>query len=180
MKKNNLNLVTKMKGFTLIELLVVITIIGILATIVIVNLNSARGRGQDAAITEQMAQVRSQLALYYSDNFGYSVAGTAYATSPALADCTTYAAGTTAFADADFKKAVAGVLKNSSVAPKCALGSNSGANSQSWVMYAKLRVNATDYWCVDSSGASTKLSNTGSFPSVVTTTNGAMVDVSCQ
>ena len=58
----------KKRGFTLIELLVVIAIIGILATIVIVNVNTARNRANDVAIKAALDQVRTQAELYYDTN----------------------------------------------------------------------------------------------------------------
>jgi prepilin-type N-terminal cleavage/methylation domain-containing protein len=56
------------RGFTLIELLVVIAIIGILASVVLASLNSARDKGANAAAKSSMNNARAQAELYYDDN----------------------------------------------------------------------------------------------------------------
>jgi len=55
------------KGFTLIELLVVIAIIGILATVVIGAVNSARVKGADAAIKSNLQALRIESELWYDN-----------------------------------------------------------------------------------------------------------------
>lgn len=55
------------KGFTLIELLVVVSLIGILATLVLANLNAARQRGRDAQRKSDLKSIQSALQLYYND-----------------------------------------------------------------------------------------------------------------
>ena len=61
----------KNKGFTLIELLVVIAIIGILSSVVLASLNSARKKSRDAKRISDIKQLQLALELYYNDNSAY-------------------------------------------------------------------------------------------------------------
>ncbi len=59
------------KGFTLIELLVVVAIIGLLASIIIVTLNSTRIRARDARRLADMKTIILALEMYYDDREEY-------------------------------------------------------------------------------------------------------------
>lgn len=68
------------RGFTLIELLVVIAIIGILSSIVLASLNSARKKGRDARRISDIKQTQLALELYYDAHSSYPTAAL-YATN---------------------------------------------------------------------------------------------------
>jgi prepilin-type N-terminal cleavage/methylation domain-containing protein len=53
------------KAFTLVELLVVIAIIGLLSTLSVVALNSARAKARDARRLSDIKQLRTALDMYY-------------------------------------------------------------------------------------------------------------------
>lgn len=70
------------RGFTLIELLVVIAIIGVLSSVVLASLNTARERARDATRLQDLREIRTALELYYAKCGTYivkqSCTGTGY------------------------------------------------------------------------------------------------------
>jgi len=61
-------------GFTLIELLIVIAIIGILATLLITNLQGVRERARDARRKSDLNSIQQSLRLYYNDAGSFPLA----------------------------------------------------------------------------------------------------------
>lgn len=126
------------KGFTLIELLVVIAIIGILASVVLASLNTARQKGNDAKTKSQLAGVRVAAEIYYDNQVpsGYG---------PASALCTAGMFADTASRMADYTN-TAGAFP-SGVTLVC----NSSATA--YAVQGNL-LSVTGFWCVDSTGKS--------------------------
>lgn len=63
------------RGFTLIEILVVIAIIGVLSSVVLSSLNSARERSHNTAYITQIREYQKALALHFSVNGSYPGSG---------------------------------------------------------------------------------------------------------
>lgn len=122
---------TKTKGFTLIELLVVIAIIGILSSVVLASLNTARNKGTDAAIKAEMSNVRAGMEVFYDGSSTY-VGGTS--SSAVTSSWTSMAAKATS---------VGGT-----------------ASSTGYAVYAQLKSDSTKYFCISSSGEATTTSAT--------------------
>jgi len=64
------------QGFTLIELLVVISIIGVLATLILANFNSARQRARDAQRKSDLREIKAALMMYHNDFGQFPATGT--------------------------------------------------------------------------------------------------------
>ncbi len=140
----------KNKGFTLIELLVVIAIIGILASVVLASLNSARQKGADAAIKSNLNNARAQAELFYDSN------GQSY-DNGTQAVCTTTAADGATLGIANM---ITGAT-NAGGTVTCA--DEAGA----WIAYSTMKSDTTHVYCVDSAGKSVLLAS-GSTPTAAT------------
>ncbi len=73
------------RGYTLIELLVVVSIIGMLSSIVLTSLTSARNKGADSAVKQNLISARTEAEIFYDTGKTYEGACST-ATAGAIGD----------------------------------------------------------------------------------------------
>lgn len=130
------------RGFTLIELLVVIAIIGILASVVLASLNSARDKAKDAAVISGVQEFRKLMALQYTDTGSYAALQSGWDYS--AADCNNSFSGTYA---TNARQICAQIVE---AGGSIHTGSNLG-NASTFSIMAILPAKKT-YYCLGSSG----------------------------
>ena len=132
------------RGFTLIELLVVIAIIGILSSVVLASLNTARGKGANAAVQSNLDNMRAQAELVYDAASPNSYAGVCANTDVIAAMTAAESAGGATSIDSTFTDAGGALIVSCHAA------------SGTWLISAPLKAasGGNNYWCVDNTGNS--------------------------
>lgn len=130
------------RGFTLIELLVVIAIIGLLSSVVLAALSTARKKASDAAIQANLKTIQIQAQIYYDDHSYYAP----LSASPRAGCSGNVFNGRTITAAlaAARTQTIGGFVW-------CSISSS----GKKYVVVAELASTPSKYWCTDSSSIST-------------------------
>lgn len=158
------------KAFTLLELLIVVAIIGILTSIVLVATGDARNKGADAGVKSNLQTVRSQAEIFYSNNGNSYVPLIWSSDGPGYNDtCPTMnldGAGSMFYRDKVIIEAIKEAVRRGGVSDSYCYNS-----STQWAVVIPLKSESGTFWCVDSGGASRKVTASSTQEAIDSTTH---------
>lgn len=130
------------RGFTLIELLVVIAIIGILSSVVLASLNTARDKGTDAKIQSEIRSIQVNAEIFYDNN------GNSYNnTGTAISSCNSGMFNNAS--NPNIQQIITDLgSAHGSADPQCYITANGAA----YAIRHQLKANSALYFCADSTG----------------------------
>ena len=133
------------KGFTLLELLVVIAIIGILSSVVLASLTTARTKAYDAKVKAQLSNIRAAAELYFNSKLSYGTSTYWVSNGTTTNGCS----------GGMFQDTASG-LQGLSISVNYPVGENTivcNSNGSAYAVSDNLSATST-YWCVDNTGSS--------------------------
>mgnify|MGYP003418759484 CR=1 FL=1 len=147
------------KGFTLIELLVVIAIIGVLTSIVLASLTTARNKARDTATKSGLSTLRSQAELYNTVNGSYKGTATTFVATASQSACQTASSVfNTTDGIGEKIEQISNQIDSTAWQATCALGDT----PDSWALSMPLKQGGS--WCVNYQGIAKSGTATGGGP----------------
>lgn len=137
----------KSLGFTLIELLVVVAIIGVLSSVIIISLSSARNKATDAKIKGQLTSIKVLAEKYYDENGEYG----AVCTKDNVTDT-----GGGGILGSKYISSLVGI-------DKYCWDPGVGAFPSSYSVAARLKSKPNTSFCVDSTGAADEFADSAAY-----------------